>query len=103
MTGTPTWRSSGPPQLAALHDSLDMIVQSNRHDGGRIRGVAAIDALPGLGKTTIAETFGRAFHRAEIRRCGPVTSAGHERIPVLRVALTAGTTLKSLNEKICRF
>ena len=91
------------PQLAVLHDSLDMIVQSNRQDAGRIRGVAAIDALPGLGKSTIAETFGRAFDRAEIRRRGPVTSDGHERIPVFRVALTAGTTLKSLNEKICRF
>ncbi|MFI6444463.1 hypothetical protein [Kitasatospora sp. NPDC050543] len=41
-----------------------------------------IDALPGLGKTTIAHLFGRTFDRAQIRRRGPVTELGHERVPV---------------------
>lgn len=91
------------PQLAVLHDAIDEIVQSNRHDAGRIRGVAAIDALPGLGKTTIANTYGRALDRAEIRRRGPQTDTGHERVPVFCVGLTANTTLKTLNERICRF
>lgn len=91
------------PQLAALHDSIDLIVQSNRHDAGRVRGVAAVDALPGLGKSTIVDTFGRAFDRADIRRRGPVTAAGHPRVPVFRVGLTANTTLKTLNERICLF
>ena len=91
------------PQLAALHEAIDEIVQANRHDNDRIRGVAAVDALPGLGKTTIANTFGRDFDRADIRRRGPLTDTGHDRIPVFRVGITANTTLKTLNEKICRF
>jgi hypothetical protein len=91
------------PQLAYLHGEIDQIVGSNRHDAGRIRGVVAIDALPGLGKSTIAETFGRALDRAEMRRHGPLTGDGHERLPVFRVGLTAGTTVRTLSEMICRF
>jgi hypothetical protein len=91
------------PQLACLHGEIDQIVGSNRHDAGRIRGVVAIDALPGLGKSTIAETFGRALDRAEMRRHGPLTGDGHERLPVFRVGLTAGTTVRTLSEMICRF
>ena len=91
------------PQLADLHDEIDQIVASNRHDAGRIRGVVAIDALPGLGKSTIAETCGRALDRAEMRRHGPLTSDGHERLPVFRVGLAANTTLRTLSEMICRF
>jgi AAA domain len=91
-------------QLTAVHKTLNMIVQSNRQDDAdRIRGVGAIDAFPGLGKTTIADTFARAFDRADIRRRGPLTAAGHPRLPVFRVSLSAGTTVKSLNEKICQF
>lgn len=46
------------PQLDYLHDEIGQIVASNRHDADRIRGVVAIDALPGLGKTTIAQRTG---------------------------------------------
>ncbi len=77
------------PQLAAVHDELDQIVASNRQDPDRVRGAAVIDALPGLGKTTIANTFARQLDRAEIRRRGPLTEQGHERIPVFRVGLTS--------------
>jgi hypothetical protein len=103
------WHPSMPiirtPQLAALHEAIDEIVHANPgpRDNDRIRGVAAIDALPGLGKTTIANTFGRDFDRGDIRRRGPLTDTGHDRVPVFRVGLTAGTTIKTLNEKICRF
>lgn len=62
-----------------------------------------IDALPGLGKTTIANLFGRTFDRAQIRRRGPVTELGHERVPVFRVGLTSNTTLRTLNRMICEF
>jgi hypothetical protein len=72
------------PQLAAIHDELDMIVSAARQDPDRVRGAAVIDALPGLGKTTAANTFARGFDRAQMRRHGPVTSEGHERIPVFR-------------------
>jgi hypothetical protein len=91
-------------QLTALHKTLDTIVKGNRQDDAdRVRGVGAIDAFPGLGKTTIADTFARAFDRADIRRRGPLTDAGHPRLPVFRVSLSAGTTVKSLNAKICQF
>ena len=91
------------PQLAAVHDELDLIVSSGRQDPDRVRGAAVIDALPGLGKTTAATSFARALDRAEMRRHGTLTSEGHERIPVFRVGLTSNTTLRTLNRMICEF
>jgi len=91
------------PQLAAVHDELDVIVSAGRCDPDRVRGAAAIDALPGLGKTTAANSFARAFDRAQIHRHGPLTGEGHERIPVFRVGLTSNTTLRTLNRMICEF
>lgn len=96
------------PQLASLHKSIDEIVQGNRQGPGsynddKTLGVAAIDALPGLGKTTIANTFGRAFDRADIARHGPLTPEGNPRLPVFRVGIPADATIKTLNERICMF
>jgi hypothetical protein len=68
-----------------------------------VRGAAVLDALPGLGKTTIANTFARDFDRRARRRGGPVTDQGHERLPVFRVGLTSRTTLRTLNRMICQF
>lgn len=101
------WHRNRPlvktPQLTALHESLDEVMQSNPEGGDRMPGVASIDALPALGKTTVANTFGREFDRAEMRREGPLTEAGQERVPVLRVGLGSGNTVRSLSEKMCRF
>jgi hypothetical protein len=91
------------PQLARVHEELERIVSTNRQDPDRVRGAAVIDALPGLGKTTIANVFARGFDRAQIRRHGPLTEEGHERIPVFRVGLTSNTTLRTLNRMICEF
>lgn len=91
------------PQLAAVHDELDMIVTAGRQDPDRVRGAAVIDALPGLGKTTAANAFARAFDRAQVARHGPLTSEGNERVPVFRVGLTSNTTLRTLNRMICEF
>lgn len=91
------------PQLAAIHDQLDEIVATNRQDPDRVRGAAVIDALPGLGKTTIANTFARDFDRTQRRRHGELTDAGHEHLPVFRVGLTSRTTLRTLNRNICEF
>jgi hypothetical protein len=90
-------------QLAGAHESINEIVKSNPSDADRVLGVATIDALPGLGKSTIAKTFGRVFDRADIRRRGRLTSDGHERIPVFFAGLSAGTTVKTLNERLCLF
>ena len=86
------------PQLAAVHEELDVIVAAGRCDPDRVRGAAVIDALPGLGKTTAANSFARGFDRAQIRRHGPLTGEGHERIPVFRVGLTSNTTLRTLTK-----
>jgi hypothetical protein len=91
------------PQLAAIVEALDEIVSTNRQDPDRVRGAAVIDALPGLGKTTIANLFARGFDREQIRRHGPLTEEGHERLPVFRVGLTSKTTLRTLNRMICGF
>lgn len=91
------------PQLAAIHDELDQIVATNRQDPDRVRGAAVIDAMPGLGKTTIANTFARDFDRGQRRRHGELTDEGHERLPVFRVGLTSRTTLRTLNLMICEF
>lgn len=99
----PNLRIVKTSQLKGAQRVLDLIVQSNRQESDRIRGVGAIDAFPGLGKTTIADTFARSFDQREIRRHGRETDTGHPRLPVFRVSLSSGTTLKSLNEKICQF
>lgn len=91
------------PQLTAVRDELELIVASNRQDADRVRGAAVIDGQPGLGKTTVANLFGRDFDRATRRRHGAVTEAGDERVPVFRVGLTSNTTLRTLNKMICEF
>ncbi|MGH3895681.1 MAG: AAA family ATPase [Rhodococcus qingshengii] len=90
-------------QMIDAHESLWEIVDSNRQDTGHARGAVAIDAYPGLGKTTIADSFGFAFHRTLKLRHGPRTDAGHDRIPVCRIGLTSNTTMRQLNIKLCSF
>ena len=57
----------------------------------------AVDAFPGLGKTTAVLSFARKFHLREIAEAGPVTGDGHERWPVCRVGLTGNTGMKDFN------
>ena len=54
------------PQLAELHEDLWDIVDSNVQDGDKAKGAVAIDAFPGLGKTTSVLAFAKEFHRREI-------------------------------------
>lgn len=91
------------PQLTEVREELELIVASNRQDPDRVRGSAVIDGPPGLGKTTIANLFGRQIDRADRRRLGELTESGDERIPVFRVGLTSNTTLRTLNLMICEF
>ncbi|PPJ26494.1 TniB family NTP-binding protein [Nocardia nova] len=91
------------PQLSTVREELELIIDSNRQDADRVRGAAVIDGLPGLGKTTIVNQFGRDHHRKALRRYGPVTDSGDEHIPVFRVGLTSNTTLRQLNNMICQF
>ncbi|WP_194908742.1 AAA family ATPase [Catenulispora rubra] len=91
------------PQLEEAHVALEEIIDSNRQDPDRIRVPAAFDAFPGMGKTTIVNTYARDFDRRQRRRFGETTEDGHEHLPVFRVGLSSTTTLKSLNRRICAF
>ena len=52
---------------------------------------------------TIATRYARDFHRRVCRREGPITAEGHQRLPVAFVPLSAGITLKGLNQQILQF
>lgn len=91
------------PQFKAVHEQLWTIAESNLHDGDRVKGAIALDADPGLGKTTIAEHFGKEFHLEQLAQKGPRTADGHEHWPVCWVSLTGNTTLRDLNRSILSF
>ncbi len=91
------------PQLAALHEDLWDIVDSNVQDGDKPKGAVAIDAFPGLGKTTSVLDFAKKFHRREIKERGPQTSTGNERWPVCRVGLTGNTGMVDFNRAMLAF
>ncbi|MBB4854031.1 hypothetical protein HNP40_001411 [Mycobacteroides chelonae] len=91
------------PQLSALHQDLWDIVDSNAQDGDKAKGAVAIDAFPGLGKTTAVLAFARDYHRREIRTLGATTDSGAERWPVCRVGLTGNTGMKEFNRAMIEF
>lgn len=91
------------PQLAALHEDLWDIVDSNAQDGDKAKGAIAIDAFPGLGKTTAVLAFARLFHQREIKAEGTHTPDEHERWPVCRVGLTGNTGMRDFNRALLEF
>lgn len=91
------------PQMTALHEDLWDIVDSNDQDGDKVKGGIAVDAFPGLGKTTAVLAFARKFHRREIKEKGALTDDGHERWPVCRVGLTSNTSMRDFNRAILEF
>jgi hypothetical protein len=101
------WNANPPTvkthQLSAAFTVIDQVMASNRRNADRLRGSVVVDAAPGLGKTTIATRYAREFHRRDYRRHGPKTASGSQRLPVAFVPLSAGMTLKGLNQKILGF
>ena len=92
------------PQVDAVHTQLWDILDSNLQDADRVKGAAAIDAPPSLGKSTAALTFGYQFHQQQIRRHGEYLDGGQTlHLPVCRVTLAGRMTTKGLNEMILRF
>ncbi len=91
------------PQLEELHEDLWDIVDSNLQDGDKAKGAVAIDAFPGLGKTTSVLAFAKEFHQREIKAEGPKTRAGHERWPACRVGLTGNTGMVEFNRAMLAF
>jgi hypothetical protein len=91
------------PQMADLHEDLWDIVDSNLQDGDKAKGAIAIDAFPGLGKTTSVLAFAKEFHRREIKARGALTDAGNEHWPVCRVGLTGNTGMVDFNRAMLSF
>jgi hypothetical protein len=91
------------PQLADLHEDMWDIIDSNAQDGDKVKGAIAIDAFPGLGKTTAVMAFARKYHLREIAEKGRLTPDGHERLPVCRVGLTGNTSMKDLKRSLLEF
>ncbi|MEU9808570.1 ATP-binding protein [Mycobacterium sp. NPDC050853] len=91
------------PQLEALHEDLWDIIDSNAQDGDKAKGAVAIDAFPGLGKTTAVLAFARQYHRRETKALGHTTGSGDERWPVCRVGLTGNTGMKEFNRAMLEF
>jgi hypothetical protein len=91
------------PQLAELHEDLWDIVDSNAQDGDKAKGAIAIDAFPGLGKTTAVLAFAKQFHLREVAEAGEFTEEGHERWPVCRVGLTGNTGMKDFNRAMLEY
>src|ERR1035437_99358 len=96
----PTVRTT---QLDLAYGIIEQVMASGYRDGDRLRGSVVIDAAPGLGKTTIATRYARDFHRRQYRREGPDKPDGHQRLPVAFIPLSAGITLKGLNQKLLQF
>ena len=91
------------PQLAALHEDLWGVLDSNDRDGNCAKGAVAIDGYPGLGKSTAVEAFAREFHCREISRHGQYTASGDERWPVCRIGMRGNTSMKDFNAALCDF
>lgn len=103
-----TWHNNlGPfftPQAQKLHDQLTIVMDADTtKDGWQAKDAVAIDGPPGLGKSTTLFSFGRNFEMQEIRRHGPLTAAGDERHPVIRVGMRGNTGMTAFNKAICDF
>lgn len=101
------WNANLPtvrtPQMLDAMSVFDQVLASGRRDGDRQRGSIVVDAAGGRGKSTTVQRFARDFHRRIYRREGPLTAEGHQRLPVAFIPLSAGVTLKGLNQKILEF
>jgi hypothetical protein len=91
------------PELIALHEQLEVILDSNVQDGDKAKGAIAVDGNPYVGKTTASLASAKLFHQREIAAHGPYTRAGHERWPVCRIGLQGNTSLKDFNRALCDF
>ena len=67
------------------------------------KGMAAIDAFPGLGKTTVGLSFAKNVHNTLIGQYGRFTADGHERWPVIRVGMMGDTRVKDFNWAMLEF
>ncbi|NUP48495.1 MAG: AAA family ATPase [Catenulispora sp.] len=86
--------------FADLEEILDAAVDQPTWEA---KSMAAIDAFPGLGKTTLGLAFAKHVHNTLIGAHGRFTEAGHERWPVIRVGMTGDTRVKDFNWALLEF
>jgi Bacterial TniB protein len=86
--------------VADLCDILDAGLDQPNWEA---KGMAAVDAFPGLGKTTVGLSFAKRVHNDLIRQYGQFTEAGHERWPVIRVGMMGDTRVKDFNWAMLEF
>ena len=91
------------PAFASVQEDLWDIVDSNLQDGDKAKGAVALDAFPGLGKTTAVLDFAKKFHLREVEENGERTQDGNERWPVCRIGLKGTTGTKSLYRAMLSF
>jgi hypothetical protein len=91
------------PQLQRVHDALDSMLTADIQAFDRVRYAPVIDALPGVGKSTAVNEYGKLVHQAVIRESGPSVDEETDRIPVVRIGLAGNTTPKSLSLQILEF
>lgn len=71
--------------------------------GNRVKLPVAIDALPGMGKTLLAQSLGAWQDRRWKAMLGPYVPEGHEHIPVCFISLPGQVTPKELCIKLLDF
>lgn len=92
------------PQVKRILGHLWDLIDSSNQGPDRVKGAAVIDAPPALGKSTVANAFGREFHLQQIRRYGSLLDNGQTvHIPVCRVGFNGSMTTRALNESILNF
>jgi hypothetical protein len=101
-----TWHANillQTPQLLRLHEKIDLIVDSNRQDFDKLRGAPVVDALPGLGKTTAVNAYGRDFYRKQMLLGTGDGDPDVDFVPVCRIGLSGNTTMKKFNLQMLDF
>ena len=91
------------PQLLALHDALEEIVESNRQDGDKTKPAALVDAYPGSARARRCGTTAASCSASRSPCAERPHRAGDRRVPVIYIALSGNTQIKGLNAAICRF
>ncbi|MFC4034127.1 TniB family NTP-binding protein [Streptomyces polygonati] len=82
---------------ALVGDLADILEAGLDQPYWEAKGMAAVDAFPGLGKTTVGLSFAKRVHNDMIRQQGRLTAGGHERWPVIRVGMMGDTKVKDFN------
>ena len=91
-------------QAEALFADLAEILEAGlEQPNWQAKSMAAIDAFPGLGKTTIGLAFAKHVHNTLIQKYGRFTDTGHERWPVIRVGMMGDTGVKDFNWAMLEF